>query len=155
MSLLVVWVDTWTLQRLHRQSNSSRMAHQYMPLLEGLQCLPAQSQEHGGDSRRQTFTLGAIPSAGPAVSAPLCEEGQDEHCQNPTKWPPADLWCECLWPNNHKQTPWGWAEGPTSSSGPCAPCPALWSSTGICHWTPELADPPLAPCASQMTAGSP
>ncbi len=38
----------------------------------------------------------------------------------------------------HKQTPWGWAEGPTSSSGPCAHCPAPWSSTGICHWTPEL-----------------
>ncbi len=34
-----------------------------------------------------------------------------------------------------------------SSSGPCAHCPAPWSSIGICHWTPELAGPPLAPCA--------
>ncbi|KAL1273816.1 hypothetical protein QQF64_026630 [Cirrhinus molitorella] len=29
------------------------MAHQYVPLPEGLLCLPAHSQEHGGDSRRQ------------------------------------------------------------------------------------------------------
>ncbi len=27
-------------------------------------------------------------------------------------------------PNNQKQTPWGWLEGPTSSSGSCARCPA-------------------------------
>ncbi|TWW56335.1 hypothetical protein D4764_08G0003220 [Takifugu flavidus] len=32
------------------------MAHQYVPLQEGLLCLPAQSQEHGGDSRRQVVT---------------------------------------------------------------------------------------------------
>ncbi len=34
-----------------------------------------------------------------------------------------------------------------SSSGPCAPCPAPLSLIGICHWTPELAGPPLVPCA--------
>ncbi len=52
-----------------------------------------------------------------------------------------------VWPNNQKQTSWGWPEDPTSSSGPCARCPAPWSSIGICHWTPQLAGPPLAPCA--------
>ncbi len=75
------------------------------------------------------------------------QQEQDEHCQSPTKWPPAGHWCECLWPNNQKQTSWGWPEGQTSSIGPFAHCPAPWSSIGICHWTPELAGPPLAPCA--------
>ncbi|KAI9527588.1 hypothetical protein NQZ68_028810 [Dissostichus eleginoides] len=37
--------------------NSSRMEHQYVPLPEGLLCLPTQSQEHGGDSRRQAGEL--------------------------------------------------------------------------------------------------
>ncbi len=41
-----------------------------------------------------------------------------------------------------------------SSSGPCAHCPAPWISTGICHWITELEDPPLAPCVSQIRAGS-
>ncbi|KAK3534550.1 hypothetical protein QTP86_016626 [Hemibagrus guttatus] len=57
VSLLVAWGDTWTLQRLHRQSNSSRMAHQYVLLAEGLR---AQSQECGGDSRRQAVILGEL-----------------------------------------------------------------------------------------------
>ncbi len=43
----------------------------------------------------------------------LCKEKQDEHCQSPTKWPPAGQWCECLWPNNQKHTSWGWPEGLT------------------------------------------
>ncbi len=51
-------------------------------------------------------------------------------------------WCECLWPNDQKQTSWV-----TSYSGPCAHCPAPRSSIDICHWTPELAGLPLAPCA--------
>ncbi len=77
----------------------------------------------------------------------MCKEEQDEPCQSLTKWPPVGHWCEVLWPNNQKQTSWGWPEGPTSSSWPCAHCPAPWSSIGICHWTPELAGLPLAPCA--------
>ncbi len=48
------------IQRLHRQSNSSRMAHWYVPLPEGLLCLPTQSQDHGGDSKRQAVTLGEM-----------------------------------------------------------------------------------------------
>ncbi len=146
--LLVACGKTWTLQRLHRQSNSSRMAHQYVLLPEGLLCLAAQSLEHGRDSRRQAVTLGELDWAveGP-VSAPMCKEEQAEHWQSPTKWPLAGHWCECLWPNNQKQTSWGWPEGPTSSNGPCAHCPAPWSSIGICHWTLELAGLPLAPCA--------
>ncbi len=62
-------------------------------------------------------------------------------------------WCECLWPNNQKQTSWGWPEGPMSSSGPCDHCPALWSSIGICHWIGRFATCTL--CFSQMRAGSP
>jgi len=34
--------------------------HQYVPFPEGFLCLPAQSQEHGGDSRRQAVTLGEL-----------------------------------------------------------------------------------------------
>ncbi len=34
-----------------------------VPLSEGLLCLPAQSQEHGGDSRRQAVTLGELDRA--------------------------------------------------------------------------------------------
>ncbi len=117
-----------------------------MPLLEGLQCLPTQSQEHGGDSRRQAFTLGAIPSAGP-VSAPLYKEGQDEHCQNPTKWPPADLWCECLWQKNINRL----LEGGLRARHPLV-APVLTArhrgarlafavehqNWQICHWHPVL-----------------
>lgn len=40
-------------QRLHGQSNSSRMPHQCAALPDSLLCLPAQSQDHGGDSRRK------------------------------------------------------------------------------------------------------
>lgn len=29
-------------------------------------------------------------------------------------------------------TSWRWPQGPTSCSGPCAHCPAPWSSTGTC-----------------------
>lgn len=44
---------------------------------------------------------------------------------------------------------WEWPKGPTSSSGPCPHCPALWSLIGICHRIPESAAPPLVPCAFQ------
>lgn len=38
-----------------------RGLHQdYVPLFEGLVCLSAQSQEHGGDSGRQVVTLGGM-----------------------------------------------------------------------------------------------
>lgn len=46
-SLLIAWCVGWTLQRLHKQSNSSRMAWQHVLLQEGLLSRPAQSQEHG------------------------------------------------------------------------------------------------------------
>ncbi len=60
------------------------MPHQYVPLPEGLLCLPAQSQEHGGDSRRQAVIVGELdrvvkkvlnPSAEP-VPAPLCRRNR-------------------------------------------------------------------------------
>lgn len=38
------------------QSNSSKMAHHYIPLPEGLLCLLTLSQEHGGDTSRQAVT---------------------------------------------------------------------------------------------------
>lgn len=40
VSLLLAWWNTWTLQRLHRQSNSLRMAHWCVQLPEGLLCVP-------------------------------------------------------------------------------------------------------------------
>ena len=49
----------------------------------------------------------------------------------PFKWPPAGYWCACFWPNCQKQTPWGWHEGLTTSSGTCAHSPAPCSSIGI------------------------
>ncbi|MBN3305947.1 PLXB2 protein, partial [Amia calva] len=36
--------------------HSSRMAHPYVPSQEGLLCLPLQSQEHGGDTKRRAVT---------------------------------------------------------------------------------------------------
>ena len=62
-----------------------------------------------------------------------------------TKWPSASYWCGCFWPNRHKQPPWVWHEGPTSSRGTCAHRPALCSLIGISERTPELEDAPLAP----------
>ena len=44
-------------------------------------------------------------------------------------------------------TPWGWHDGPTSSSGTCAHSPAPCSLTGIHKRTPELTGPSLAPCS--------
>ena len=85
------------------------MAHPYVWSQEGLLCHPAQSQEHGGDTRRSAITQGELEginqAAGP-VSATLCEEEQEEHCQSTTKSPPG-YWCACFWPNCQKQTPWG------------------------------------------------
>ena len=87
---------------------------------------------------------GINPAAGP-VSAPLCEEEQEEHCQSSTKWPPAGYRCACFWPNCQKQTLCLWQEGLTSTNGTCAHSPAPCSSIAILQRTPELADPPLAP----------
>ena len=39
------------------------MAHSHVPLQGDLMCLPAQSPEHGGDSRRQAVTLGELDRA--------------------------------------------------------------------------------------------
>ncbi len=62
------------------------MAHLYVPLPEGLLCLPAQSQEHAQDFRRQAVTLGELDRAIESlVSAHLFKEEQDQHCQSPTK----------------------------------------------------------------------
>ena len=58
LSLLVAWGIICCPIRLHRLSSSSRKAHPYVPLKEGLLCLPAQSQEHGGDTRRPEVTAG-------------------------------------------------------------------------------------------------
>ncbi|KAI4894176.1 hypothetical protein NFI96_002720 [Prochilodus magdalenae] len=43
------------------------------------------AQEYGGDSRRQAVTLGKVDKTVEGlVSAPLCKEEQDKHCQSPT-----------------------------------------------------------------------
>ena len=53
---------------------------------------PAQSPEHGGDSRRQAVTLGELDRAveGPQPISRtdiccLCKEEQVEHCPSPTE----------------------------------------------------------------------
>ncbi len=154
MSQLVAWGDTWTLQRLHRQSNSSRMAHQYMPLPEGMLCLLLLSQEHGGDSR-QAVTLGELYRAAGGPK-PINRTGICSFVQGGTGWTLPEPYKmtssrPLVWMSLTKQSEteisWGWPEGLMSFSGSRAHCPALWSSIGIYHWTPELADPPLAPCA--------
>lgn len=60
------------------------------------------------------------------------------------------FWCKWKWLQverigNSKQTPWGWDEFLTSSSGTCSHSTALCSSIGICQRTPELPALPLAP----------
>ncbi len=135
LSLLVAWGDTCT-------------GSQYVPLPEGLLCLPAQSQEYGGDSRRQAVTLGELDRAvdGPE---PISRTGICSFVQMSTaRALQNDLQQVRMSLTKYSETDFmrvAW--GATSSSGPCAHCPALWSSIGICHWTPELAGPPLAPCA--------
>ena len=52
------------------------MAHPRVPLQGDLMCLPAQSPEHGGDSRRQAVTLGeldrAVEGPQPISSTDIC-----------------------------------------------------------------------------------
>ena len=62
------------------------MAH--VQTQKGFLCLPAQSQEHRGDTRRPDVTRGELdrvieghhPAAGP-VCTPWLEEEQEDHCQ--------------------------------------------------------------------------
>ena len=85
----------------------------------------------------------------------LCaRRNTEEHCQSPTKWPPTGYRCACFWPNCQKQTPWGWNEGWTSSSGICAHRPEPCSSICICRRTLEWAELPLVSCSLQMRKGS-
>ena len=63
VSLLEAWGSTCSPIRLHRGSSSSRRTHPYVQSQEGLLCLPAQSQEHGGDTRRPAFTQGELDRA--------------------------------------------------------------------------------------------
>ena len=52
--LLKAWGSTCRSIRLHRWSSSSRMAHPFMQSQEV--CLPAQSKEHGQETRGSTIT---------------------------------------------------------------------------------------------------
>ncbi len=71
-----------------------------------------------------------------------------EHCQSPTKWPPAGHWCECLRPNNQKQTSWGWPErarcplvGPVLTArhrGAWLPFAIEHQNWQVHHWRPVL-----------------
>lgn len=121
--------DTWTLQRLQMLSNCSKMAQSYMPLPEGLQYLPAQSREHGGNSRRKAVTV-EHPSVEWA-SAPLSKEEQQEELPEPDRRTSSR--CECLWPTNQKDF-----MSPKSSSEPCVHCAAPWSLAAV---IPEQAGP--------------
>lgn len=52
LSLLVVWCHTWTLQRLHRYSNSWRMEHQNVPVPRFASTV-SRFQETGSYCRRE------------------------------------------------------------------------------------------------------
>lgn len=63
LSLLEAWDSTCSPFRFERQSSSSRWEQPYMPSQGGLLSLPAQSQECGGDKRRQAATQGELDRA--------------------------------------------------------------------------------------------
>ncbi len=121
------------------------MAHQHVPLRECLLCLLAQSQEHRGDSRREAVTLWELDRS---------VEGMCSFVQGGTGWALPEPYKmissrPLVWMSLTKQSETDFmrvAWGPTSSSGPCAHCPAPWSSIRLCHWAPELTGPPLVPC---------
>lgn len=75
--------------RLHSQSDSFTMPQPHMQSQEGFLCLPAQSQEciRNGLLHKDTWTglqTGINPATRP-VSALLCKEETEEHCQSPKK----------------------------------------------------------------------
>lgn len=101
--------------KLLRLCSSSKVAHSYVLLPEGLLCLPAQCQECAGNARRQASATsrGCVHCRGgrnsPAVllSAPLCKEAKKEHRQSPAKMTSSrPLVCLFL-PNLSNQTPQG------------------------------------------------
>ena len=119
---------------------------------EYLFCLSAQSYEHGGDTRRQATIWEELDMA-VERHLPICRIGLcsfvrggtwgalPEHLQNDLQQATGVHVSD----QTVRNSPWGWDDGPMSSSGTCAHSPALCSSTGICEKTPELAGPPLAP----------
>ena len=147
LSLLVAWGCICSPIKLHRLSSSSRKAHPYMRSQESLLCLKSLEETPGDPAVAQGELDRAVEGHQSSSRTGICffVWGRTEDCQSPTKWPPAGYKCACFWPNCQKQTPWGWHEGPTTSSGTCAHSPATCISIGLCQRTPELAGPPLAP----------
>ncbi len=60
LHLARVSVTTGSMRRHLDPTEGAQAVHllQYVPLPEGLRCLAAQSQEHEGDSRRRSVTVG-------------------------------------------------------------------------------------------------
>ena len=152
-----VLVTTGSMRRYHRESSSFTMAHSYVRSQEGLLCLPAQTQEHGGDTRRPAVTWGeldrAVEGHQPSSRTSICffmRGGTGGALPEPYKMTSSRILVS--YQNCQKQTR---HEGPTTSSGLCAHSPALCHSIAVCQRAPELAGLQTgAPFSSQMWASS-
>ena len=138
------------------------MAHQNVQSQEGFLCLPAQSQEHGGDARWPAVTQGeldrAVEGHQPSSRTCICSfvwGGTGGALPEPYKMTSSRLlvcrFLTKLSETDYMRVAWG----PTSSSGTCAHCPAPCSSIGIRQRTLEIARSATGdPFSSKMRAGS-
>lgn len=105
------------------------MAQPYLVSWEGLPCLPAHSQECGGDNRRGALTQGELDRS----SCSFLWGGTGRALPEPKKWPPEGMFLSKL-----TQTDFMMAPGTNVLK---------WDLclTGIQPRTPEEAGPPLVP----------
>lgn len=106
VSLLVVWGDTWTLQRLHRYQNGTLC----MPLWEGL--LSPNIVSRTCSRFKETSSCSRRAGEGRGRYSTHLEDQSLLFCTRiliarATKGLPAAQWCKCLWSNNQKQTSLG------------------------------------------------
>lgn len=145
---LVLYVETnfmrrflWQIVQLLQDGTSTRV--------DLIWCV-SQSPQRGRDSRGQAITLRELDRA---VDGPQTISRTDVCCFVPggTGWAlPEPHWRTSsrppVWVSLPKQSEADFLR-PASGRDVLYPCPAPWSSIGIRYRTPELARPPLAPCA--------